>query len=49
MERDLVVIPLSKIGPQPSTTGPFINGILIHALGIGVPPALMAARTINDN
>ena len=46
---NLVVIPLSKIGPQPFTTGPFINGILIHALGIGIPIALIAARTGNDH
>jgi hypothetical protein len=41
---NLVVIPLSKIGPQPLTTGPFINGILIHAIGIGIPVALIASR-----
>jgi hypothetical protein len=41
---NLVVIPLSRIGPQPFTTGPFINGILIHAIGIGLPVALIASR-----
>src|SRR5262249_57726804 len=41
---NLVVIPLSRIGPQPFTTGPFINGILIHAIGIGTPVALIASR-----
>jgi len=41
---NLVVIPLSRIGPQPFTTGPFINGILIHAFGIGLPAALIASR-----
>jgi hypothetical protein len=46
---NLVVIPLSKIGPQAFTTGPFINGILIHALGIGIPIALIAARAGNEN
>ena len=41
---NLVVIPLSRIGPQPFTTGPFINGILIHAIGIGIPIAVIASR-----
>jgi hypothetical protein len=41
---NLVVIPLSRIGPQPFTTGPFINGVLIHAFGIGIPIALIASR-----
>ena len=42
---NLVVIRLSAIGPQRFTTGPFVNGILIHAFGIGLPTALIAART----
>ena len=42
---NVVVIPLSRIGPQAFTTGPFINGILIHAIGIGLPMALIARRT----
>jgi hypothetical protein len=42
---NLVVIPLSRIGPQPFTAGPFINGILIHAVGIGIPIALIARQT----
>ena len=41
---NLVVIPLSLIGPQPFTTGPFVNGILIHAFGVGIPTALIAGR-----
>ena len=40
----LVVIPLSRIGPQPFTTGPLVNGILIHAFGIAIPVALIARR-----
>jgi uncharacterized membrane protein YagU involved in acid resistance len=44
---NLVVIPLSAIGPQRFTTGPFLNGILIHALGIGIPTGWIAARTAN--
>src|SRR5262245_20468041 len=40
---NLVVIPLSAIGPQPFRTGPLINGLLIHVLGIGVPSAIAAA------
>jgi hypothetical protein len=38
-----VVIPLSAIGPQPFVLAPFINGILIHIVGIGIPTALIAA------
>lgn len=41
---NLIVIPLSRIGPQPFTTGPFINGILIHAIGIGIPIAVIDSR-----
>jgi hypothetical protein len=35
-----VVVPLSAIGPRPFSLGPFINGILIHAFGVGLPSAL---------
>jgi hypothetical protein len=44
---NLVVIPLSAIGPQRFTLAPFVNGILIHIFGIGIPSALFAsaART----
>ena len=45
---NLVVIPLSAIGRQPLTfNGPFVNGILIHIFGIGIPSAFAAraART----
>ena len=45
---NLVVIPLSAIGPQRFTTGPFINGILIHAVGIGIPTALIAAMAAKN-
>ena len=38
-----VVIPLSLIGPQRFVLAPFVNGILIHMLGIGIPSALFAA------
>ena len=40
---NLVVIPLSAIGPQRFTLAPFVNGIVIHILGIGIPAALFAA------
>jgi hypothetical protein len=40
---NLVVIPLSAIGPQGFTPGPFVNGMFIHVLGIGIPSALAAA------
>jgi hypothetical protein len=39
-----VVIPLSALGPGRYVLAPFINGILIHALGVGLPSALVAAR-----
>lgn len=38
-----VVIPLSLIGPQRFVLAPFINGILIHIAGVGIPAALFAA------
>ncbi len=39
-----VVIPLSAIGgPSRFVLGPFLNGILIHVLGVGIPAALFAA------
>jgi len=41
---NLVVIPLSKIGPQPFTTAPLVNGLFIHAVGIGIPVALVARQ-----
>ena len=40
---NLVVIPLSAIGWQPLTPGPFVNGIAIHVLGVGIPSALFTA------
>jgi uncharacterized membrane protein YagU involved in acid resistance len=39
---NLIVIPLSAIGPQRFDLGAFVNGIFIHVLGIGVPSALVA-------
>jgi hypothetical protein len=41
---NLVVIPLSAIGPQRFTLGPLVNGILVHAFGIGLPTALVCYR-----
>jgi hypothetical protein len=43
---NLVVIPLSAIGPGRGIVfnWVFVNGILIHALGVGLPSALVAAR-----
>jgi hypothetical protein len=38
-----VVIPLSAIGPQRVVLGPLVNGLLIHALGVGIPAAFFAA------
>jgi uncharacterized membrane protein YagU involved in acid resistance len=39
---NLFIIPLSAIGPQPFVWGPFVNGIAIHILGVGIPAALFA-------
>ena len=41
---NLVVIPLSAIGPQRLTLSPpFFNGIFIHILGVGLPTAWLAS------
>jgi hypothetical protein len=41
-----VVIPLSAIGSQPfPRLAPLLNGLLIHAFGIGIPSALFAAAS----
>jgi hypothetical protein len=37
-----IVIPLSAIGPRSPSTGVLLNGLLIHALGVGLPAALSA-------
>jgi uncharacterized membrane protein YagU involved in acid resistance len=42
---NLVVIPLSAIGPQRLTLSPtFFNGIFIHVFGVGLPTAWLASR-----
>lgn len=41
---NLVVIPLSAIGAVRLTTFGMTNGLIIHALGVGLPTALIAAR-----
>jgi len=38
-----VVIPLSLIGPQRFVLAPFLNGIVIHIVGVGMPSAWFAA------
>jgi hypothetical protein len=38
-----VVVPLSAVGPSPHATGAvLVNGLLIHAFGVGLPAALFA-------
>jgi len=37
-----VVIPLSRVPPRPFLLGPFLNGIIGHALLVGIPVALIA-------
>lgn len=43
---NLVVLPLSAVakGPFPPPTAIFLNGLLIHAFGVGLPSALFARR-----
>ena len=41
-----VVIPLSATARGPFVLPVFINGILIHAFGVGLPSALVRARVI---
>jgi hypothetical protein len=42
---NLVVIPMSAIGAGGLPAGPaLINGLLIHAFGVGLPAALVASR-----
>lgn len=42
---NLVVLPMSAIGAGGLPAGPaLINGLLIHAFGVGLPAALVAAR-----
>lgn len=41
---NLVVIPLSAIGPVVPAPAAFINGILIHLVGVGLPSGRAAAR-----
>jgi hypothetical protein len=39
---NFVVIPLSAIAARSPSTGVLLNGLLIHALGVGLPAALSA-------
>jgi hypothetical protein len=39
---NLVVVPLSAASQGPPTLPVLVNGLLIHALGVGVPSALVA-------
>jgi len=40
-----IVIPLSAIGAAAFSLPVFINGILIHILGVGIPASLFVARS----
>ncbi len=46
---NLVVIPLSAIGPRLPPTAAIINGVLIHMVGIGIPAALFARAATGGN
>jgi len=39
---NFIVIPLSAIGARSPSTSVLLNGLLIHALGVGLPAALSA-------
>lgn len=39
---NFMVIPLSAIGARSPSAGDLLNGLLIHALGVGLPAALSA-------
>lgn len=41
---NLIVIPLSAMGPSSFSAFAVINGLLIHVVGVGVPTALVASR-----
>src|SRR5262245_5511758 len=41
-----IVIPLSAIGAAAFSLPVFINGIVIHILGVGTPAALFVARSV---
>ena len=45
---NFVVIPLSAVAARSPSTSVLVNGLLIHALGVGLPAALSAraARTM---
>lgn len=43
-----VVIPLSRIRPGPFRLSNLIGGLLIHMLGIGLPIAFSARRSLGD-
>lgn len=45
---NLVVIPLSRIPPAPFSLPLFLNGVLGHALFVGVPIAYAAHRFLGD-
>ena len=44
-----VVIPLSAAAPGAFSMPVFINGILIHALGVGLPAALFARAAVRTD
>ncbi len=39
-----IVVPLSAIGRGPFVLALMVNGVLFHALGVGLPAALISAR-----
>jgi hypothetical protein len=44
---NLVVIPLSAIGLRPVSRVQLVNGLLIHALGVGLPAALFVRQALS--
>jgi len=45
-----VVVPLSRVGPRPfPELANFLNGIIGHAVLIGLPVAILTARSASAN
>jgi hypothetical protein len=41
---NLVVLPLTAVAPSPITTAALVNGVMSHALFVGLPSAFFANK-----
>ena len=41
---NLVVLPLTAVAPSPITTAALVNGVMSHALFVGLPSAFFAKK-----